>query len=234
MAAELISARLDGEMTAAEAGALAAHLDACSTCRRRADDMAVLNRRLSLRAAEPVPDLTDRILAGVTPARAARGLGRRLALAAAAALVVLAGTVGTLALVGGPRRASDDGTLAVGEVVTPDPLGSSAVVYLTIRNPGSDDRLVSASSPVASSIGLHVVSHYSGMATMRATEAFLCSSRLVLGPTSSHLMLSGLRGELDPGDRFPLTLHFERSQPVVVDVEVVRWADLEDRVSLLA
>lgn len=231
-AAELISAQLDGELSDVESDALAAHIRRCPYCRRRADELTALHRRLRLRAAEPVPDLSGRILASLPAGRTRTAVGRRLAMAAAAAVLVVAGTLGALALAAGRPGTSGGADLAVSSVVSPDPLGSSAVVYLTIRNEGADDRLVSASSPVASAVGLHVVTSHDGLSTMRTTETFVCSSRLALTPASSHLMLSGLHGDLDPGDRFPLTLHFEDSRPMVVDVEVVRWADLEDRVSL--
>jgi predicted anti-sigma-YlaC factor YlaD len=60
---ELISARLDDELTAFEAEALDAHLPHCAGCRTFADRAEELAPLLRVRAAEPIPDLVVPILA---------------------------------------------------------------------------------------------------------------------------------------------------------------------------
>jgi len=65
---EAISARLDGEDPGVDDGALDAHLTACGTCRAWADGAATLHRLVRVQAADPVPDLTDAILARATGA----------------------------------------------------------------------------------------------------------------------------------------------------------------------
>jgi predicted anti-sigma-YlaC factor YlaD len=70
---EAMSARLDGEATSVEDGAIEAHLAVCSSCRAFAGRMARVTRATRVTAAESVPDLTGRILATVD---ARRELGR--------------------------------------------------------------------------------------------------------------------------------------------------------------
>ena len=60
-----ISARLDGEASAAARKDLDAHLGACAGCRAYAAEVAAVHRSVRLRAAEPVPDLTAGILSAI-------------------------------------------------------------------------------------------------------------------------------------------------------------------------
>ena len=77
---ELISARLDGEAAAGELARLDCHLEQCAQCRAASAGFARLDRQIRLRAAEPVPDLRDVILARVRPAVLGRGGWMRPAL----------------------------------------------------------------------------------------------------------------------------------------------------------
>jgi predicted anti-sigma-YlaC factor YlaD len=72
-ALELISAALDGELSDLESDALGAHLCGCVECSHRADQMAGLHRLVRLRAAESVPDLSERILATANPPHPGHG-----------------------------------------------------------------------------------------------------------------------------------------------------------------
>lgn len=63
-----ISARLDGEVSPAEAAAVDAHLETCADCAEFADRAARVNRLLRTRPAEPGPDLIDTVLAAAGPA----------------------------------------------------------------------------------------------------------------------------------------------------------------------
>jgi predicted anti-sigma-YlaC factor YlaD len=62
-AREALSARLDAELANTEAEDLTSHLATCDGCRDYAADLDVLHRAVRVRAAEPVPDLTHRIVA---------------------------------------------------------------------------------------------------------------------------------------------------------------------------
>jgi predicted anti-sigma-YlaC factor YlaD len=87
-----ISARLDGEETVAAtpAPALDAHLRTCPDCREFAAAAASMHRRLRLRPAEPVPDLSASIVAAIGPgAEDSRVAGLRAGLAAVAVVQIL-------------------------------------------------------------------------------------------------------------------------------------------------
>jgi len=84
-----MSARLDNEPLGIEPAALDAHLRACPSCRRHDAELADLHRLVRLRAAEPVPDLTGRVLTSVN-----RSTSRRVAVLP----VVRAGLAGVGAL----------------------------------------------------------------------------------------------------------------------------------------
>jgi predicted anti-sigma-YlaC factor YlaD len=80
-ASELISAAADDELAPSEWHLLEGHLDHCAGCRLHADRVAGLNRIVRLRPAEPVPDLSRRVLDRARPARLGRGGWLRPALA---------------------------------------------------------------------------------------------------------------------------------------------------------
>jgi len=76
---EALSARLDGEDPGATVGDLDAHLATCAACRRYCLDVTDVHRTVRVRSAEPVPDLTRRILdaapAELVPSRPAGTAG---------------------------------------------------------------------------------------------------------------------------------------------------------------
>ncbi|MEQ1535968.1 MAG: copper chaperone PCu(A)C [Burkholderiaceae bacterium] len=93
-----------------------------------------------------------------------------------------------------------------------------------IRNKGEkSDRLLSASSPVAERVELHRMTLDKGVMRMREVPA------IDLPPQSTtslrhggdyHLMLVDLKQPLKDGDRFELTLNFERAGKETVKVWV--------------
>ena len=78
---DVLSARLDGEALADETAAADRHLTTCADCRTFAQRLATLDRSIRVRSAEPVPDLTDRVMARARPARLGRAHWMRPALA---------------------------------------------------------------------------------------------------------------------------------------------------------
>lgn len=68
---EALSAQLDGEAPppGADPARVEAHLGGCAACRAFAGASARHHRAMRVRAAEPVPDLTDAILARTLPVR---------------------------------------------------------------------------------------------------------------------------------------------------------------------
>jgi periplasmic copper chaperone A len=106
------------------------------------------------------------------------------------------------------------------------PGAPTGAAYLTLRNGGdSADRLVSAASPAAGRIELHAHVHDAGgVMRMRALEGGVAippGQAVEMRPGGIHVMLMDLRERLVQGQRFPLTLTFERSGPATVEVEVL-------------
>lgn len=98
-AREALSASLDGEQLPVEERVLQAHLSTCPSCRDHRVQLEQLNRRLRVRPATPVPDLTEQILAGTVHAvsRSRPSSRRRWRTAAvAAAVTVVAGATGAM------------------------------------------------------------------------------------------------------------------------------------------
>lgn len=88
--------------------------------------------------------------------------------------------------------------------------------------PADDAALVSASSPIASSVEVHEMKHEGGVMKMRALERLpLAKGRvLALEPGGYHIMLVGLTKPVQAGDDVPIALTFEdrHGKRSVVDV----------------
>lgn len=102
-------------------------------------------------------------------------------------------------------------------------MARTAAVYLTIVNHGqSADRLVAAASPVARTAAVHRHIMEGNIMRMRPVHGLEIApgGTTVLEPGGLHVMLMGLRGPLTEGERFPLTLTFERAGDIQVEVAV--------------
>ena len=105
-----------------------------------------------------------------------------------------------------------------------DPTGA----YMVISNPGGPDTLLSASSPAASSVVLQEAGSSSGPTTVTRIDVPGFAD-LRLQPGGDQLLLRGLAGPLEVGQRVPLTLEFERSGTVTVEAEVATYTTIADR-----
>lgn len=95
--------------------------------------------------------------------------------------------------------------------------------YFAVRNTGAQpDRLLSAASTVAARTELHTNIDDNGVMKMRQVPAIEvpAGGEAVLKPGGLHVMLMGLKAPLAEGQKFPLTLTFERAGTVTVDVTV--------------
>lgn len=114
--------------------------------------------------------------------------------------------------------------------VSPPGAQNGAVYFRGFQNSGSvGDKLISASSPVAERIELHKISTEGGVMRMREVKSIpiMPGERLFFEHNNSHghhLMLVNLKSNLKDGDRFRLSLQFERSgqKEVIVYVQSVR------------
>ena len=96
--------------------------------------------------------------------------------------------------------------------------------YLVISNPGSSpDTLLSASSPSATSVGLHQTSQdATGMMAMHGMDGIEvpAGGGVTLAPGGTHLMLMGLTRDLTPGSSLDLDLVFKSAGAVRVKAEI--------------
>jgi periplasmic copper chaperone A len=102
---------------------------------------------------------------------------------------------------------------------------ATGVAYLTLTNNGTaDDRLVGASTPVASEAQLHTTVMTNGVMQMRPLPALDLKpgATVALKPGGMHLMLMGLRQPLTEGQSFPLILTFEKAGPIETSVKIAK------------
>ena len=125
------------------------------------------------------------------------------------------------------------GALAIGHpyaraTVPGQPAGAG---YLKLDNQGpADERLLGASAAtVAERVELHTMAMEGDVMRMRSPDAIdlPAGGSVELKPGGTHLMLVGLKAPLKAGDKFPLTLRFEKAGQVevVVNVEAPGTAD---------
>lgn len=104
----------------------------------------------------------------------------------------------------------------------------NSAAYMTVMTHGeSGDKLVGAATPAAETAELHNHIMEEGIAKMRPVDVIevMPDEPVTLGPGGLHIMLMGLKGELEAGDTFPLTLTFENAGEVKVDVPIKSLKD---------
>ena len=96
-----------------------------------------------------------------------------------------------------------------------------ASAYVTIQNKGGADQLTGVRSSIGDAM-LHESTINGGVARMRPIDALSVPSngKLVLAPGGAHVMITGLKKPLHAGDRFGLTLQFDKSKPQRVTITV--------------
>ncbi len=98
----------------------------------------------------------------------------------------------------------------------------TGAVYFTLTNQGKAvDRLIGASTPRAKRVELHMMSMSGDIMRMREVDAIDAKpgQAVQMQPGSmNHLMLVGLSAPLKLGDRFALTLRFEKAGALEVEV----------------
>ncbi|TXL74894.1 copper chaperone PCu(A)C [Vineibacter terrae] len=99
--------------------------------------------------------------------------------------------------------------------------------FMTIENTGSTpDKLLKASSPAAARTEVHTVIQDGDVMRMREVSALDLApkSKVELKPGGYHVMLMDLKAPLKAGDRFPMTLTFEKAGEVTVDIVVEKMS----------
>jgi len=141
-------------------------------------------------------------------------------LRATVALVFLSAS--TLALADTHSVKAGDLTLSDTYARASVPGQSNGAAFLTIRNAGGTDRLLSATAGVSNVIELHTTVREGDTMRMRKVEQIDVTGGATteLKPGGLHIMLIGLKAPLKAGDSFPLTLKFEKAGEVKLDVKV--------------
>lgn len=99
----------------------------------------------------------------------------------------------------------------------------NGAAYMEIKNDGVEaDAVLSAASDVADAVELHESKMEGDVMQMRPIEKIElpAGGSATLKPGGMHVMFIGMKKELAVGDKFQLTLNFEKSGAKTVDVEV--------------
>jgi periplasmic copper chaperone A len=101
---------------------------------------------------------------------------------------------------------------------------SNSAAYMRLVDTGTKaDELVSASSPMAQKVQLHVFNVENGIYGMHPVTAIAVmpgAAATFLRPGSAHVMLEGLKQPLKSGESFRLSLIFKNAGKVQIDVPV--------------
>ena len=158
----------------------------------------------------PVPTSTDRL----------PGWSKTLMLKCAVALVFML-TIAPSVL----AQAAKD-AVAIEDARAPAVTDTRTVnlpVYMTIRNRSDkDERLLAATTPYADRVELIELRNEIGINLPMAADVLLLApgTSLDLNPLGPRLLLSGLKTPLKAVDRFPITLVFEQSGTIEIEVLV--------------
>ena len=100
--------------------------------------------------------------------------------------------------------------------------------YMVIRNTGAAvDRLISASSPAAAKVELHVHINDNGVMKMREVPGYdvPANGTFELKPGGAHLMFMDIRRPFKEGEKLPVKLKFEKAGEVSAEFHVGRIGD---------
>ncbi|WP_395823959.1 copper chaperone PCu(A)C [Collimonas sp.] len=101
---------------------------------------------------------------------------------------------------------------------------ASGGAFLSVENTGQEtDKLIGVSSPAAKSVEIHTMSMDGNIMKMREIGEIELkpASKITMTPgTGIHIMLIGLTKPLAAGDKFPMTLTFQKAGNIEVSVHV--------------
>jgi copper(I)-binding protein len=99
----------------------------------------------------------------------------------------------------------------------------TAAVYFILHNKGAEaDRLLSVATPVAGQAEMHEHLHADGVMKMQQVQsvAIPAGGEVKFEPMGYHVMMFNLKQQAKDGQRFPLTLTFEKAGSLEVEVAV--------------
>ena len=107
---------------------------------------------------------------------------------------------------------------------TPKGAKTGAAYLKLINNGSSEDRLLSAATPVADKVQFHSASEENGVSRMREMDAIKIApgTMVTFRPGSMHIMMAGLKQPLKEGQTFPMTLTFEKAGKIDLMVPIAK------------
>ncbi|KOX38664.1 copper chaperone [Streptomyces sp. NRRL F-6491] len=109
--------------------------------------------------------------------------------------------------------------LKVSGAFMPQPVMDMAGGFLTITNDGDTaDRLTSVTSPISDDVTIHETKNQK----MQEVKFFEipANGKLSLARGGNHIMFMSLKEKPERGDKVSVELHFEKSDPIKVDLPV--------------
>ncbi|MEU7007778.1 copper chaperone PCu(A)C [Streptomyces sp. NPDC046332] len=109
--------------------------------------------------------------------------------------------------------------LEVSGAFMPQPVMDMAGGFLTIKNDSATaDRLTSVTSPISDDVQIHETKNQK----MQQVKSFdiPANGELKLERGGSHIMFMALKQKPKQGDKVSIELHFEKSDPIKVDLPV--------------
>ncbi|MBS7664005.1 copper chaperone PCu(A)C [Pseudomonas lalucatii] len=103
------------------------------------------------------------------------------------------------------------------------PVAPTAAAYFVVHNKGAQaDRLLGVETPVAGKAEMHEHVHADGVMKMQRVQSVevAAGGEVRFEPMGYHVMLFNLKQQAKDGERFPLTLTFEKAGAVEVEVAV--------------
>lgn len=103
------------------------------------------------------------------------------------------------------------------------PNAQAGGAYFVVHNLGkSADRLVGVHTPQAAKAEIHTMVQLGEVMKMQQLDSvgIPAEGEAIFAPGGNHIMLFGLKKPLVAGERFPLSLQFERAGTVQVEVQV--------------
>ncbi|MDX1299145.1 MAG: copper chaperone PCu(A)C [Pseudomonas sp.] len=110
------------------------------------------------------------------------------------------------------------------------PVAPTAAAYFVVHNKGAEaDRLLSVSTPHAGKVEMHEHLHADGVMKMQQVQSVVipAGGEVKFAPMGYHVMLFNLQQAKD-GERFPLTLTFEKAGTIEVEVAVQKQAPMQE------
>lgn len=148
-----------------------------------------------------------------------RGRGGRPGAGAVLVSVAAVASVAALAGCSSADASEDRPRLKVTGAFMPQPVSDMASGFLTVTNSGgAADKLTSVTSDISDDVTIHETRDQK----MRQVKSFdiPAEGELALDRGGNHLMFMGLRKKLEQGQRISVELHFEKADPIVVDLPV--------------